>query len=423
MTLLALLATACSSDGEPAVQTAEVVSAEVVQTVAAPARLEPRERRAVTATVPGVVARLLVGDGDEVAAGEPVVRLESGSVDLAIAQAGAAVDAAGALTGVSLTPDLSPLVGSVRAQLEATLEPLIAALSRQAREVGDPVLRERALAGVAQLVNRYQDTRSQLLAAEQQARGATASASAAQRQVAQAQQDQAELALQAARGQQDGLELVAPIGGTVELGRADGGLPDLGGGGAGLDGLLGGGGGSSPGPLAEGALVVPGQVLFTVYDLGGFHARATVDEIDVVLVEAGQRATVLVDAFPDLEVPGVVRRVAIAPDTSTTGGVIYPVEVQLTGVPDGLDLRVGLTASVEIVVATVDSDRVVPSAALRRRDSGEVVLVVRDGTVRVVPVEVQAIGEDTAAVVGDVEAGERVVIAGAERLDDGDPLP
>lgn len=415
----ALLGTACSSDDGAEVVTAEVVTAEVVQTVAAPARLEPRDRRTVAAPAPAEVAELFVDDGKQVTAGDPIVRLESGSVDLAVVQAGAAVEAAGSFTGLSLAPDLSPIVSSVRTQLESTIGPLIAELSRQANAVQDPALRERALAVLSRVVVNYEQTRQGLLDTERQARAASSSSSAAQRRAAEAQRQQAELALEAAQDQEDGLTLVAPIDGVVEFGSgpaAPGGLGE-----SGLDGLL--GGGSGAGPLAVGAQVAPGQGLFTVYDIGGFHALATVDEIDVVLVAEGQRATVLIDAFADLEIPGFVSRVALAPDRTGTGGVVYPVQVELTRLPSDVQLRVGLTASVEIVVERVDGDRVVPSAALRRRDGREVVLAVRDGVVRVVPVEVIAIGEDTAAVEGDLDPDDVVVVSGADGLDDGDELP
>jgi multidrug efflux pump subunit AcrA (membrane-fusion protein) len=99
------------------------------------------------------------------------------------------------------------------------------------------------------------------------------------------------------------------------------------------------------------------------------------------------------------------------------------VTVRLLGVPAEIRLRVGLTASAEIEVRRVESDTVVPTSALLRRGGGEVVHVVRDGVAREVPVEVAAIGDDTAAVEGQLEAGERVVTLGVELIEDGDEVP
>jgi HlyD family secretion protein len=164
-------------------------------------------------------------------------------------------------------------------------------------------------------------------------------------------------------------------------------------------------------------------VLLTIYDLSGFTANVEVDEIDVVEVEEGQAVTVLVDAFPATELRGVVSHVALAPRRGVTGGASYAVTVDLRGVPADVRLRVGLTASAEIEVRRLESDAVVPTSALLRRGGGEVVHVVRDGVAREVPVTVLAIGDDTAAVEGHLEPGERVVTIGVELIEDGDEVP
>ena len=119
---------------------------------------------------------------------------------------------------------------------------------------------------------------------------------------------------------------------------------------------------------------------------------------------------------------GVVRRVAIAPERGATGGASYPVTVGLEEVPEGVALRVGLTASAEIEVRRVTGDRVVPTSALLRRGGQEVVYAVRDGRAVEVPVTVDAIGDDTAALLGDIDPGEQVVTIGVELVEDGDQI-
>lgn len=416
---LALLAAGCSGEDGPVVELERVVSGNVTQVIAAPARIEPRRRVAVTAPLGGQVAEVLVDDGDRVGAGDPLLVLSSESLDLQLAQAEAAVAAADALSGAAVAVDLSPVLRAVREQLETIVPDVLSSLSEEVDALEGPA-RQEALERLAEATARYEASRANLLAAERDAASSARRASEAQRAAAAAQRDQAQAALEAAEERRGDLTLTAPVGGVVELGRV-GGPPAVGGGDE-LSGLLGGTGGGA-GPLAAGGLVAPGQVVATVYDLDGFHARVDVDEIDAVLVEPGQAATVLVDAFPDVELRGRVQRVAIAPETGEIGGVVFPVQVDLPHIPPDVRLRVGLTASAEIEVLEVDGDTVVPSAALTRRDGQEVVLVARDGAVAVVPVEVVAIGEDRAAVTGDLAVGDRVVTVGTEDLDDGDPLP
>jgi len=130
---LALVATACTSDAQVEVGSAPVTTGEVVQTVAAGAQLEAADRVTVNAPVGGEVAELLVGDGDRVRAGDPLMRLRSDTVDQQVMQAEMAVEAAQMFAGSAADAgfDLSPVVGAFGAQLEAVVPPLLGALGDQ----------------------------------------------------------------------------------------------------------------------------------------------------------------------------------------------------------------------------------------------------------------------------------------------------
>jgi HlyD family secretion protein len=511
LVVLLVVLTGCTGDDGPTIETAEVVRGEVVQTVAAAAAIEPASVVTVTAPVSGAIEELFVADGDVVAVGDPLLRLSSETIDQQIAQAEAAVEAAGALSGLSAGGglDLAPVLGAFRSQFDGALPSLLGVLEAQidateatlvgvlrtaaetteaagaaaddlTRAVADAIAagrvegvdpedldpevlaaladrdgrvdpaaidtairdaEQQAAAARAQLATArgaFQQASLDLRQAERAASQQSEQAAAAQAAAVAAQRRQAEQALEAARALTEDLTLVSPAAGTVELARGDAaaagpGLPDLSGlaGGLGsgdlgdLAGAVGGAVGptaTSSGPVAEGLEVGLGQPLLSIYDLSRFTANVEVDEIDAVEVERGQAVTVLVDAYPDVELPGVVDRVAIAPQRGGTGGAVYPVEVRLVRVPPDVDLRVGLTASAEIEVRRVEGDRVVPTSALLRRGGAEVVYVVRDGRAVEVPVSVAAIGDDTAALEGDLALGERVVTIGVELVAEDDEV-
>jgi HlyD family secretion protein len=477
LALVALVAAGCRGEEEPVRETEPVVRGEVVETIAAAATLEPANRVTVTAPAAGVVEQVLVADGDRVAAGDPLVRISSEAIEQQVEQATAALEAseAFAATAAQGGVDVAPIVGAFRAQLDALFPPLLAALQGQvdaleiaarqaAAAVPDAVVvdpggglgdvldgelqiplpsvelgpLEAALAdarrSLAETEAGYREARASLVATERDLGRQAEAAAAAQRAVVVAQRDQAERALVAARARIEGLTVLAPVAGVVELARGGtaggGGVGDALSGLGGLGGLGDVAGGLVPGPaaptaagpLVAGVGVGIGQELVTIFDLSGFTAQVEVDEVDAVSVEVGQPAVVLVDAFPDASIDGVVTHVAIAPRRLPTGGIVYPVTVELRSIPDGVRLRVGATASAEIEVSRVRSATVVPTAALLRRGSDEVVHVVREGIVRRVPVIVEAIGEDTAAVLGALAAGDRVVTVGVESVQDGDRL-
>jgi HlyD family secretion protein len=507
---ISLFAAGCFGEDVPLVETGEVVSAEVTETVSAPAQVTAADRQDVRAEVGGTVAEITVRDGDAVAADDTVVRIDSPQLDQAVEEAERA------LAELEVTPDVAaadlsgiepvavggnPLEGAV-AEFDASVAPQLAA-AREALEraaamplpelpgeaAGEVVdglpdkvadeapevarardgadVREAALseaeAALDALEATHQGVRRALIAAgeaaAQQQRELSSQLDAgiaeAQRamdaaiadvtgQLVDAQRAQVDATLAEVEGRRAALVVRAPIDGVVQRGRAGAALPDFGGfgdlggfglEGLGLDGEIGGAGGGGPGgeasgdasgdgagvdaPLEVGATVVPGQVLFTVLDQDSWYVDADVDEVDAPAVVEGQVAIVLIDAFPGEEFEGVVESVALTAQRGLTGGVAFPTRVRLLDPPSDPAPRVGMTASVEIATATVTAELAVPARAVVRRDVGTAVYAVRDETAVLVPVELIAQSEELAAVEGDVEPGERVVVAGYEDLADG----
>jgi multidrug efflux pump subunit AcrA (membrane-fusion protein) len=508
LTAATLLLAACSGDEESTFGSAEVTSGPVVQIVAAAGTLQPADRTTVSAPAAGEIEALQVTDGAVVAVGDPLFILRSEALEQQLAQAESAVEAAelfaGTAAGAGIGVDVAPLVGALRAQLDAVIPPVLGALEDQVqaleatvtavteatRESGeataaalrdladtlggqlpeelgvDPELiatpgldavtvevdttaLEASLHDARQRLRgaqaEYRSASAQLGDVEAQAQSQAAEVARTQAAATELQREQAEVAVAAVQERLDQLAVVAPAAGVVELSR--GGAAAAGGGAGVLGGLegdlgsladsLGGGdptgpaggdvadllggstGAADAGPPAVGARVGTGQPILTIFDLDGFTVAAEVDELDVVEVELGQSVVVLVDAFPDAELAGVVEHIAIEPRTAGLGGALYPVTVRLVERSDEVSLRIGMTASVEIQVREVEGELVVPSSALLRRGGDEVVHVVRDGVAHRVEVTVLALGDGTAAVSGDLEVGDTVVTTGVELLEDG----
>lgn len=545
------LLVACSDEQEARIETATVTSGEVVQTVAAPARLQPRAQARVTSPADGEITELRVTDGDRVEAGDVLVRIDSATLDAQVEQATAAVEAAESVAADSLTAgvEIAPVVGSFRTQLDAVVPGILDAMratistsesslqaaidtvtaTSRAAEAWSAALEEAVVEGadtveelrgigrrleeaiddeaferavvdgievphdvalpgldvpdgalpdldvpdgegatvpelpdpsrvVASLVEAQhdlQEARAALRRTElgfaEAAQQLTENEAELEKQArrsedarllaAEAQVEQAQTVLEAAEARSDGLTVTAPIDGVVELSRGgDAGadpadlLEGLGDGVAGLSAgageaslpdrsPLGAAGSESDGVVAEGAAVRAGQPLLTIHDTSRFRAVVEVDEIDVVDVVDGQRAEVIIDAFPATALDGVVERVAFSPSQDATGASLYEVDVRLFELPAEIRPRAGLTASAEIDVRRVDAELVVPTSALLRRADGEVVHVVRDGVVEEIGVRLEAVGDEDAAVDGDLRPGEEVVTIGVELVADGDELP
>jgi len=434
--LSALLVTGCSGSDERVVQVREVGRTTVAETVDAPGTVAARASAVVTAPADVQVDQVLVEDGATVQPGAVLVQLSSASAQQRLQQARSALAAADA-GRVEVPPaDLGPLQDALDAAAEASF----AAGRAAAAALVDPAQRAAAEQQVREAETRYhaaalasRRSQEQLDAGARGLQDALASVTAGQRL-------QARAAVGAAQAVVDALTVTAPIAGVVTLGGPAGG-----GGGSGddLGGLLEGlpeglqeqagaalGGGGAPAPtttaagLPVGSRLSSGSPLLTVTDVGGLTVIAEVDETDVLLVAAGQRAVVELDAVPGATYDATVSAVDLTPTSSSGGGVVYRVRLALAGgtttdEEPAPSPRPGMSAIVDLQVRTAEAVLAVPSAAVVRDGGEDAVFVVEDGLVQRVAVSLGAQGDDLVEVRRGLSGGERVVVRDADRLSDG----
>ncbi len=116
-----------------------------------------------------------------------------------------------------------------------------------------------------------------------------------------------------------------------------------------------------PGATVASSLNAP--VLFTIAgDLRHMELQVSVDEADVGKVEARQKATFNVDAYPDRSFPAEIETVRFASETVSN---VVTYKGILTVDNEELLLRPGMTATANIVVEDVKDMLLVPNSALR----------------------------------------------------------
>jgi HlyD family secretion protein len=118
----------------------------------------------------------------------------------------------------------------------------------------------------------------------------------------------------------------------------------------------------------------PGTVLMTIADLSQIEAEVEVDETEVVYIDIGHEASITLDAFPDTTYKGRVTEIGNSPilSSSVTGqqGVDFKVVITLTDtIPN---VRPGLSADAEIVVAQRDSALSIPIQSLTVRGKKDI---------------------------------------------------
>jgi HlyD family secretion protein len=166
----------------------------------------------------------------------------------------------------------------------------------------------------------------------------------------------------------------------------------------------------------------PGTVLMTIADLSVMEVEVEVDETDVVGVKIGQKSEVKIDAYPDDIITGTVTKVgssALQTVTSADESKDFKVVVTLENPP--ANLKPGLSASADIIIAKKENVLAVPISALALRDKTgdnqnsekeqeEGVYIVEESRVKFMPIKKGIMGELMIEITSGLEEGQDVVV-------------
>lgn len=168
----------------------------------------------------------------------------------------------------------------------------------------------------------------------------------------------------------------------------------------------------------RGTYVGPEQPVFTLVDGGDLYLRIDVPERQSPNVHPDTPATVRVDALGYLELAGDIRRISPSVDSSTRS---MRVDVVVDEQPDELRLRPGMYARVNLQLGHEQDALTVDNQVLSRTTDGTPYLWrVDDGTAERVEFSRLGLrGSDRTQIVEHLEEGDRVVLRGQQRLEEG----
>lgn len=377
------------------------------------------DRQSVLATkFTGRLAKLNVAEAQFVKQGEIVAELDHTELDATIAQAEAQVAEAVAeverLTrladqaAVELTAAQSPLetLDAENKQYEILLADAQRRLERDEKlatdravglsEVDDRRTEVRGMeAKIAWTMQRRREAERQLAVAEAQAAVARAAVVAAQ-----ARQQSAAARVKVLESQREESFIRSPFDGVVTEKAAEVG--------------------EIVAPISIGGSMARGSIV-TIADWESLQAEVDVAEAQLERVQPGQRAAITVDALPGEVFPGKVRRILPRADRSKATvkvrvdflerdeqEVLPEMGVRVRFLPD--DAPAGLEAG------AVPDKIVVPGSAVQAGSEGSFVWVVTDSVAHRRAVRVGTKSDERAEITSGVDAGDQVVVRGAEKL-------
>lgn len=117
----------------------------------------------------------------------------------------------------------------------------------------------------------------------------------------------------------------------------------------------------------------PLTTAFTVTSGKADTLSVSIDELDVMSIQAGQDVTIVLDALPDETFHGTVTKIS-ASGTIQSGVTTYPVTITLSDI-EGTDILSGMNATATISVATRENVLLIPLDSLQESGNETFVLI------------------------------------------------
>jgi HlyD family secretion protein len=192
-----------------------------------------------------------------------------------------------------------------------------------------------------------------------------------------------------------GTKIIAPQDGLVVYGSAEGG-----------------GHFSSESMIEEGAVVRNRQELIKLPDVSEMKLKVKIHESHINQVRPDQTAFVVLDSMPDQRFQGIVKKVALLPDTQARWGnpdlKVYATEIVIT---DKLpDVKPGVSAKAEIVITNLSNVLSIPIQTVTSR-KGKPTVFLAGTTPKPVPITVGMYNTKFIEVTSGIKAGDRVMLS------------
>ncbi len=378
----------------PAQETPPAVSVEVspvksqtlIVTVTAGGSVEALQEVTVSSKISGRVTVVPVKEGDTVAAGQVLARLETAELIAQVQQAEATLQAAQAR--------LRMLEEGPRPQERVQMQGAVALAKANYESAKENLARMRMLyeagaIGKAQLDAaqlQVDATRQQYEAALQQWNMVETGPRTEEMEVARAQVAQAQAAVAFARLQASNATITSPLAGTVTRRFVDPGVT-----------------------LAVGQMAVA-----RVAQIDSVYVVLDVSETDLRRVQVGQPSELRVDAYPDKAFTGTVRELGQAAE-----GLTRAFRVKVAVANPGHALKPGMFGRGEITVARHENVLVIPRDAVLDQGGESAVFVADAGVARLRKIRLGLVQGPVVEVQDGLGKGENVIVAGQSGLTDG----
>ncbi|MGE3408504.1 MAG: HlyD family efflux transporter periplasmic adaptor subunit [Pirellulales bacterium] len=163
--------------------------------------------------------------------------------------------------------------------------------------------------------------------------------------------------------------------------------------------------------IQEGTAIRERQAIIRLPDPTKMQVKAKINESRIDLIKSGMKATVRLDAFPDIPLSGVVTKVDDYPLSAnwfSSSVKEYGTNVKIDNPPPGM--RAGMTAAVQIHVEQLPDVVQAPVHAVIENGKQHFCLVTKEGVRSLREIEIGSSNDKFLVVKGGLEPGEKIVL-------------
>ena len=409
--LVLAVTTACSASGNQLVrqyQQVQVVNGDLVTKLSGSGKIAVVNDAKLTFGSGGKLTTMNVAEGDNVTKGNALAKLDTSALELARAQAEVALaQAQVAVTQAQVNLDSAELNLKNTERLYVKTDDINAAqgLVSAARQIADydqfqlwnAVLPKdidyytKKLADDNRSLTQAQARLDQLLAGPDTDQVAIAKS---QVEVAQSQLENAPKLVEAAQKsldvvqkQLDEATITAPFDGVVATIYA------------------------KVGDIIPTPTLSPQTIIYLV-DVDNMEIDVSIDEIDIPSVQVGQKAVITVDALPGIRLDGTVASIATIPNAqaAAAGATAYVVKARFT-IPQGIVVKAGMNASVDVVTNEHKNALLLPNDAIKKdNDGNSYVEIMNSQQIVTKPVVIGLSNSTETEIVSGLGLGDKVAI-------------
>jgi len=397
--LIAGLASACgpgARSADPArEQTLTVQPRAFEVTLGFSGRVVPGERAELTAPFEGVVTEIAVAFGQRVEAGDRLIALNPADLERERIEAQTAYLRAEAEAARLIDWENGPEMSRARRDVSSG-ELALSDIERDLEETR--ALLDRGLVPRTEydaLQQRQRDQRIQLDEAREQLQTTRERGEGVYRRVAILERDLARERLDRIEADLESAVLTAPAAGVVVR------PPE--------------GDGERSAPVRAGGRVSRGDPLLVIARPDGLDVAFQLDEADVNTLETGAPVRVRGPGFPGAQLTGVLSSIAgQAEPGAGTDDAAFSGTVRLDPLPEAVapQVRIGMTADIDVIVYASENALVVPAAAVGGVPGQAWVRVREGGDVRQVPVVIAIAAPDGVVIASGLAPGDTIVWSG-----------